>query len=102
MTIFRRAVQQLIARLLNRIIAIILLSYKTIKIRRSMNEAKTYRDYEDLGLILDKLQGKDKWKEEKSCHLYDWERIESRLNNMRNLREKMDIEGLVHCLRQDL
>lgn len=31
--------------------------------------------------------------------MYDYERIESRLNNMKDLRQNKDIEGLVHCLR---
>jgi hypothetical protein len=48
------------------------------------------------------LQGKEKWKNTKESNLYDWQRIESRLENMRYLREAKDIQGLVHCLRQDL
>jgi|TARA_B110000285_G_scaffold212913_1_gene256833 TAG lipase / steryl ester hydrolase / phospholipase A2 / LPA acyltransferase len=67
-----------------------------------MAHVESYNDYLILGSILDKLQGKDKWKETKESHLYDWERIESRLTNMRALRESNDIQGLVHCLRQDL
>lgn len=47
-----------------------------------MNKVSTYHDFENLGLILDKLQGKDVWKREKESHLYDYQRIESRLENM--------------------
>lgn len=67
-----------------------------------MAHVESYNDYLILGSILDKLQGKDRWKETKESHLYDWQRIESRLLNMRQLRESNDIQGLVHCLRQDL
>mmetsp|Transcript_4417 Transcript_4417/g.7507 ORF Transcript_4417/g.7507 Transcript_4417/m.7507 type:complete len:164 (+) Transcript_4417:365-856(+) len=34
--------------------------------------------------------------------MYDFERIEMRLNNMRELRQRKDIRKLVHCIRQDL
>ena len=34
--------------------------------------------------------------------MYDWERIESRLANMQELRRAHDNNGLIHCLRQDL
>lgn len=82
--------------------SIAILNYKCIKIRREMDKVSTYKEYEQLGLILDKLQGKELWKQEKESHLYDFYRIESRLYNMRVLRESKDIQGLVHCLRQDL
>jgi TAG lipase/steryl ester hydrolase/phospholipase A2/LPA acyltransferase len=54
------------------------------------------------GQILDVIQGKEKWKNTKESSLYDWERIENKLEHMRNLREAKDIQGLIHCLRQDL
>jgi len=56
-----------------------------------MNRVSTYKEYEKLGLILDKLQGKDKWRQEKESHLYDYMRIEQRLQTMRELRDKKDI-----------
>lgn len=67
-----------------------------------MNRASSYKEYERLGLVLDRLQGKEAWKKEKVSPIYDWQRIESRLENMRALRLAKDITGLVHCLRQDL
>jgi len=98
----KRAAKYILTRLITKLVAITLLNYKCIKIRQEMNKVSSYHDYEKLGMILDKLQGKDIWKLEKESHLYDWQRIESRLENMKYLREKKDIKGLVDCLRQDL
>tara|TARA_B110000285_G_scaffold188714_1_gene214997 strand:- start:567 stop:701 length:135 start_codon:yes stop_codon:yes gene_type:complete len=44
-----------------------------------MAHVESYNEYQILGSILDRLQGKDKWKQQKESHLYDWERIQSRL-----------------------
>jgi len=78
----KRALKYVITRLLSKLVAMTLLNYKCIKIRKEMNKVSTYHDFENLGLILDKLQGKDVWKREKESHLYDYQRIESRLENM--------------------
>ena len=98
----RNAIKYILYRLYLKGKSIAILNYKCIKIRREMDKVSSYKEYEQLGLILDKLQGKDLWKKEKESHLYDFYRIESRLQNMRMLRESKDIQGLVHCLRQDL
>jgi len=39
-----------------------------------------------VALLLDKLENKESWKQNKVSTLYDWKRIEMRLNNMQNLR----------------
>lgn len=67
-----------------------------------MDRADTYTKYVNLALQLDRIQKKDAWKRNKVSSLYDWERIESRLANMQELRRAHDINGLIHCLRQDL
>ena len=64
-----------------------------------MNVAPNYEEYYQLGLILDKLRGKDLWKLNKQSTVYDWERIEDKIIVMRKLRGKKDIKSLVQYLR---
>ena len=99
---FNSKLLKLLRGLLNKFLASIVLTYQCISLRKKMGEATTCREYEVLGHILDILKGKEKWKNQKESNLYDWERIEMKLLNMRTLREAKDIQGLVHCLRQDL
>lgn len=76
---FRKALYSIIDIIFKRFIAYVLLIYKQIKIRGEMAHVESYNEYQILGSILDRLQGKDKWKQQKESHLYDWERIQSRL-----------------------
>lgn len=62
---FKGALFSIIRRLVNRFIALAVLNYKCIKIRKEMDKVATYPQYEQLGLILDKLQGKDVWQADK-------------------------------------
>ena len=98
----KNATKFLIQGLLRKLAEKVLLRYKCIKIRQEMDKCITYKEYEYLGSLLDKLQGKEVWKQQKECHLYDYVMIEQRLNHMRRLRESKDIQGLVFTLRQDL
>ena len=84
---FKSAVKTIISRLVTKFIALAVLKYKCIKLRKEMDKVTTYKQYEHLGLILDKLQGKDIWKADEKSHIYDWQRIQQRLQNMRALRE---------------
>jgi len=52
---FKGALLSIIRRLVNRFIALAVLNYKCIKIRKEMDKVATYPQYEQLGLILDKL-----------------------------------------------
>ena len=67
---------------MSKVAALILINFKCIEIRKALDKVETYDEYLKLGLVHDKLQGKDRWKANKASHLYDWERIESRLENM--------------------
>jgi hypothetical protein len=60
---------------------------------------KTTQEFEQIAHALDLLAGHIDWKADKVSPLYDYQRIEARLENMRRLRESKDVEKLIHCLR---
>lgn len=100
--LFKTALLQILRAIGRSVLEILITRYKCQKIRKQLDKIESFQEYERLGLILDTLQGKEKWKVTKESYYYDYERIESRLENMRALRSAQDIKGLVHCLRQDL
>lgn len=67
-----------------------------------MDKAPNYPEFEKLGMMLDKLKGKDVWKANKESSLYDWPRIEEKIKVLQKLRSKKDMKSLVQYLRQDL
>ena len=98
----RSAALKIIRRYLLRIAAKILRRYLIHKLEVALGDCKTTQEFEQICVALDLLSGHKRWKEEHKSQLYDHERIEARLDNMRSLRKGNDIDGLLHCLRQDL
>ena len=76
--------------------------YKILKYRRAISDVRTYEEYQWMASQLDSLTGADLWRYKKDTKVYSWQLIESRLENMKHLRETENIQSLVHCLRQDL
>lgn len=93
------AIVSVLRRLYLKFAGIILRRYLMIKLKASLKDVQTYDEYKQLGLVLDKLSLHEDWKANKVSTLYDYERIESRLENMRRLRRSKDIDALVHRLR---
>ena len=63
---------------------------------------KTYEEWAEIAKFLDNLEENDIWKNNKISRLYDYEKVELRYLNMKQLRQSKNITGLVSCLRQDL
>ncbi|WP_348673085.1 DUF3336 domain-containing protein [uncultured Abyssibacter sp.] len=70
--------------------------------RRAMRQAGDYATWADAAQRLDELTGGDAWKSEDESSLYDFRMIRARLRQIRRLRERGDIFGLMHELRQGL
>lgn len=92
----------LLKRLYLKLAGCILHRYLMFSMRKALHSVSSYEEYQAVGSVLDKLSRHDEWKANKVSSLYDYEGIEIRLENMRQLRQAKDINGLVHCLRQDL
>ena len=67
-----------------------------------MRQAGDYATWADAAQRLDELAGGDAWKSEDESSLYDFRMIRARLRQIRRLRERGDIFGLMHELRQGL
>ena len=67
-----------------------------------MLQVKSSQEWEEYAKLLDLLEGLNEWKLHKESPYYDYERIESRLLMMKQLRKQNNVKTLSHCLRQDL
>ena len=99
---FRSSLFKLIYRLYVKLAGAILRRYLQFKLRVAIQDVHTLGEFQQLAGALDLLSRNEEWKANPVSTLYDYQRIEYRLLNMRQLREARDIESLVHCLRQDL
>lgn len=72
----KNAAKFLISKVVRRILNWIFVKYRLIKIRKELQKVDNYKDFEYLGLMYDKLIGKEEWKSKKESQLYDFERIE--------------------------
>jgi predicted acylesterase/phospholipase RssA len=72
------------------------------KYELALAEARNYEDWLKAALILDDLDGLDKWREKKECEEYDYKLIASRVRLLRRLRRKNDLEQLIFRLREEL
>lgn len=76
--------------------------YKTARLEDLMNQATTYRKFENFARQLDIHLDTQAFKFRPESGLYDYERIESRYRIMKQLRKGKNIKTLAHALRQDL
>lgn len=64
--------------------------------------AENYDEWYDAALELDCLEGRDLWRLDKECELYDYRLIVSRLAILRKLRKQKDYDRLMFRLREEL
>lgn len=70
--------------------------------RRAMHHAADYGGWAEAAQRLDELTGGDAWKASDESPLYDFRMVRARLRQIRRLRERDDVPGLMHELRQGL
>jgi TAG lipase / steryl ester hydrolase / phospholipase A2 / LPA acyltransferase len=69
---------------------------------RKMDHAKDWNSWKKAALEVDKLQGKDEWKQREQSTLYDYKLLRRRLILIKDMRKNNDVQGLVHHLRSGL
>ncbi|MGQ0529828.1 MAG: patatin-like phospholipase family protein, partial [Panacagrimonas sp.] len=69
---------------------------------RALAQAVDYRGWREAACELDRLDGRDEWKQDEACDLFDWRLIRSRLRQIRTFREEGLVSRLAHHLRQGL
>lgn len=68
----------------------------------TMRFATDYATWHQAAAELDRIEGREDWKNEDACEDYDWRLIRSRLRQIRTLRADGAMMKLVHHLRQGL
>lgn len=74
--------------------------YSTLE--KKLANSVSYQEWQQAAAQLDKLEGKDKWREEPSSADYDNRLLASRVRLFRRLRRKKDFEQLIFRLREEL
>lgn len=72
------------------------------KYELAMAEATDYEEWRLAALVLDHLDGLDKWREEPESADYDYKLLASRVRLLRRLRRRKDVDRLIFRLREEL
>ncbi|MEW6167653.1 MAG: DUF3336 domain-containing protein [Pseudomonadota bacterium] len=75
---------------------------KKRELLKEMKHATEYRAWREAAEALDRLEGRDEWREDDTSDDYDWRLIRARLRQVRQYREDGQIPKLVRHLRQGL
>ena len=67
-----------------------------------MCNVESYKEWESYARLLDRLEGTESWKYTLKSTCYDYTRIESRRQMMKQLRNNSNVKTLAFCIRQDL
>lgn len=72
------------------------------KYELALAEAKTYEEWLAAALVLDHLDGHEKWREENQSEEYDYKLLASRIRLLRRLRRQKDFDQIIFRLREEL
>jgi len=72
------------------------------KYELALAEAKTYEEWLAAALVLDHLDGHEKWREKNESEEYDYKLIASRIRLLRRLRRQKDFDQIIFRLREEL
>ena len=69
---------------------------------QAMAEAQTYAEWAEIAAEHDQLSGAEDWRDTPASNEFDFRLIQSRVQLLRRLRRKGDLEGLMYYLREEL
>jgi predicted acylesterase/phospholipase RssA len=72
------------------------------KYELALAEAINYDEWRKAALVLDQLDGHDRWREDPESPDYDHKLLASRVNLLRQLRRRKDLDRLIFRLREEL
>ncbi|KAG0379888.1 hypothetical protein BGX24_011211 [Mortierella sp. AD032] len=67
-----------------------------------LSAATNYEQWSEAAIILDRLQGKDKWKNDPRSPHYDYEMLQERLSQLKTARGSGDLGEMIYLLRTSL
>ncbi|KAG2176889.1 hypothetical protein INT43_007543 [Umbelopsis isabellina] len=74
----------------------------TVYYKHLLSVATNYDQWAEAATILDQLQGLESWKKDPKSDIYDWELLQGRLEQLRNVRASNDQLAMVFALRTSL
>jgi len=76
---------------------------RTLKyLQQAMNNAENYESWRAAAMEYDRLAGLDEWKEDDASPFYDYPLIRLRLNELREARDRNDVNQLIFNLHEGL
>lgn len=72
---------------------------KIEELKRKQSQAMNYNDWQQISLLLDELEGNDKWKLKEESSLYDYRALRAQLEELRSCRESADYERILYIIR---
>jgi predicted acylesterase/phospholipase RssA len=68
----------------------------------ALAQAESYEEWHKAALVLDHLDGLDKWRESTESESYDYKLLSSRTRLLRKLRRQKDVDQIMFRLREEL
>ncbi|KAF4040850.1 Patatin-like phospholipase [Phytophthora infestans] len=75
---------------------------RTLRLRQQLANVKTFQERQSIAGELDKLEGKDKWREDPASGLFLYERVMNKTQMYKRLKLENDVMGIMFSLRAGL
>lgn len=75
---------------------------RTLRLRQQLENVKSFQERQSIAGELDKLEGKDKWREDPASGLFLYERVMNKTQMYKRLKLENDVMGLMFALRAGL
>uniref|UniRef100_H3GKT2 PNPLA domain-containing protein n=1 Tax=Phytophthora ramorum TaxID=164328 RepID=H3GKT2_PHYRM len=75
---------------------------RTLRLRQQLQNVKSFQERQSIAGELDKLEGKDKWREDPASGLFLYERVLNKTQVYKRLKLENDVMGLMFALRAGL
>ncbi|TMW64494.1 hypothetical protein Poli38472_011374 [Pythium oligandrum] len=75
---------------------------KRVRLTTQLQNAKTFQERQAIAGELDKIEGKDKWREDPASGLFLYERVMNKTQMYKRLQREDDVMGLMFALRAGL
>lgn len=72
------------------------------KLRKTLRNAETYREWREAAEAIDSIRGNDRWRQIDKSTQYDYINIRHRLNRLQSLRTRQDYRGLLFALNEGI
>ena len=68
-------------------------------LQQQLKSASSYEEWKDCAAQIDRLEGKDEWKENPISREYDYQLVKSKIDQLKKARESGDKASISYILR---